>query len=79
MTNTFQWNQLAGALGVLKTNGHALPWAEIDQQLRTLAAAGAESDKTVRELHRKYRDMCLERHLIEPGYLFNEHDCIPLI
>lgn len=33
----------------------------------------------VRALHRKYRDMCLERGLIERGYLFNDRDCVPLV
>src|SRR3546814_8163785 len=31
----------------------------------------------IRELHRLYRDKCLGRGLINVGYLFNSHDCVP--
>jgi len=78
------YDQLCGALGMLKTNGVELDWNSINQTMREIAALNtADSalamNTAAEPLHRKYRDMCLERGLIQRGYMFDAHDCVPLI
>lgn len=86
------YDQLCGALGVLKANGATLPWEEIDATMRDIGrrlgiAMDAEEGKGIFDpvhdeiavLHRKYRKMCMDAGFIRKGELFDEHDCIPLI
>jgi hypothetical protein len=91
------YDQLCGALGVLKQNDVELDWAAINGQMRDIglrvgiARFGDPIANTpptgftdpahgeVQALHRKYRNMCLERGLIQRGYLFNGRDCVPLV
>ena len=91
------YDQLCGALGMLKQNDVELDWTAIYEQMRDIGRrvgiahfgdpiantpATGFADPVhadVRTLHRKYRDMCLERGLIERGYLFNQYDCVPLV
>lgn len=80
--SNYHYDQLAGALGVLKQNDVDLPWGEINEKLRKIAAEhGPENCDTdeVREMHREYRDKCLEMGFIRRGELFNHHDIVPLI
>jgi hypothetical protein len=91
------YDQLCGALGMLKQNGVKLDWAAINEQMRDIgrrvgiARFGDPISNTtatgftdpvhdeVQTMHRKYRDMCLERGLIERGYLFDDRDCVPIV
>lgn len=78
----YYYNQLAGALGLLKSNGVELPWGEINETLRKVAAEnGPDKCDTVevKNMHRQYRDKCLDLGLVQRGELFNDHDCVPLI
>lgn len=91
------YDQLCGALGILKQNDVELDWTAINEQMRDIGCrvgiarfgdqiantpATGFSDPVYAEIqamHRQYRDMCLERGLIERGYLFNDRDCVPLV
>jgi len=91
------YDQLCGALGMLKQNGAELDWPATNEQMRDIGRragiarfgdpiantpATGFTDPVYKEmhaLHRKYRDMCLERGLVDRGYLFDERDCVPLI
>ena len=78
------YQQLCGALGMLKTNGVELDWEIINEQLKEIARLNtAESslamNTAAQPLLRQYRDMCLERGLIRRGELFNLDDCVPLV
>lgn len=91
------YNQLCGALGVLKQANANLDWAAINEQMRDIGRrvgiaefgdpiaqtpATGISDPVhaeVNQLHRKYRDMCLQAGLIGRGQLFDMHDCVPLV
>lgn len=77
----YYYTQLAGSLGMLKSNGVNLPWSEINEKLLQIAADnGMECDTDeVRQMHQKYREMCVKLGLINIGELFNDRDCIPLI
>ena len=75
------YNQLAGALGVLKQNGTDLPWSELDEKLKKIAAENGPDQcdtEEVREMHKKFRDQCLSLGLINAGELFDIRDSIPL-
>jgi hypothetical protein len=73
------YEQLCGALGVLKSAGVDLPWVEINDQLRAVARLNiAEREAAAESLLRQYRNMCLERGLIRSGELFNISDCVSL-
>jgi hypothetical protein len=78
----YYYNQLAMALGLLKSNNVDLPWAEINEKLRRIAAENGpdncDTDEVI-QMHRKYRDMCLELRLIQIGELFDDRDAIPLV
>jgi len=79
------YQQLCGALGVLKTNGAELEWVGIDKKMRDLGrrvGTATWSDPVhdeIRAEYRKYRDICLKKNLIKNGQLFNLNDCVPLI
>jgi len=78
----YYYNQLAGALGLLKENGYDLPWAEINETLQRIAAEQGpfECDTPeVIQMHRYYRDLCIKTGSIGIGELFNEKDCVPLV
>lgn len=69
---------------MLKTNDVDLPWSEINEQLKEIARLNtAESPLAMNAaalpLHRKYRDMCLDRGILRRGELFNTYDCVPLV
>lgn len=91
------YEQLCGALGVLKQAEANLEWAEINDQMREVAhrfgvaqfgdpiagtpATGLSDPvyEEIEQLHRRYRDMCLEAGLIDRGQLFDKYDCVPLV
>lgn len=90
----FDYDQLCGALGMLKTAGVDLDWPTINDQMREIglrvgiAEFGDPHADTrpplpplgisLHDLHRKYRDECLVRGLIRRGELFNDDDCMGL-
>jgi len=78
----YYYNQLSGALGVLKNAGIDLPYSTLNERLQQIAAdhgpEGCDTDE-VRTLHRQYRDIALHHGLIQRGELFTIHDCTPLI
>src|SRR3990167_7901978 len=89
-TKMSTYDQLCGALGMLKQNDVELDYPAINEQMRDIGRrvgvarfgdpiastpATGFSDQVyaeVQALHRQYRDMCLERGLIERGYLFDD-------
>lgn len=91
------YEQLCGALGLLKQAGAKLPWEEINLQMRDIgrrvgiARLGDPIEQTpatgmsdpvhaeIDQLHRQYRDLCLQAGLIGRGQLFNKDDCVPLV
>jgi len=77
----YYYNQLAGALGVLRSNDVDLPYTDLNEQLRIIARDnGPENCDTdeVRVMHRKYRDMCIDLGLINRGEIFSFRDVVPL-
>ena len=77
----FYWDQLAGALGMLKSNGVDLPWSELNMKLRQIAAEHGPNCDTdeVKLMYRQYRDMCLDLGLIRQGENFDWRDAVPLV
>lgn len=74
------YQQLCGALGMLKTAGQQLPWGELNSTLRNLAVMPTyEMEAAAEPLLRQYRDICLSLGLIGRGELFSADDCVPLI
>lgn len=81
-SGNYYYEQLCGALGVLKSSGENLPWVEINETLRKIAADNGPFDcdiDEVKAMHRQYRDRCLRLKLLNPGELFDLNDCIPII
>ena len=76
------YQQLCGAIGALSAANVELPYADIYRQLRGLAGEhGADTFATntaSQPLARAYRDMCVQRGLVQRGYLFNEDDAAAL-
>ena len=74
------FSQLCGAVGLLKSSGVDLDYDAILEEIQRVAAlyvpggSNAAMIEAARPLWRKYRDMCLEHRLINPGELFNWHD-----
>lgn len=78
----YHFNQLAGALGMLKQHGEQLDWASLDATMRRVAAehGPAHCDtEEIKAMHRTYRDLCLSHGLINRGELFDDRDAVPLI
>lgn len=73
------YEQLCGALGVLKSAGVDLPWVEINDQLISISRLSTtEMEMAAEPMLRQYRNMCLERGLMRRGELFNISDCVSL-
>lgn len=75
MSNNYE--QLCGALGVLKSAGADLRWHDLLDELRQLAAAGDDPLKlheSAAPMLQKYRDMCVDRGLIRAGDSFTTSD-----
>lgn len=78
------YNQLCGALGLLASHGVELDRPAITANLRAIAIRlgnayerGDIHDPVyveLRQMHRHYRDRCLQLGLIRSGYLFDLHD-----
>ena len=78
------YDQLCGALGVLKSAGVEMDWSAINEQLKSIARLNTSEsamamNQAAQPLLRQYRDMCLELGLIRQGQLFDRHDCRPLV
>jgi hypothetical protein len=74
------YQQLCGALGMLKSDGAALDWKKLDSDLRAMARLPEyEMNAAASPVLRTYRTMAIQRRLIGRGQLFDLHDCVPLI
>jgi hypothetical protein len=83
----YNYIQLIGALGCLYDNDVELDYLEIIKELREICSKRNEGDDAmmnefyskIKELHSKYRKMCLELGLIRTGELFNKDDASNLM
>lgn len=91
------YNQLCGAIGMLKTDGADLDWPSLHTKMMDIgrrygisqfgnphdgSAPTGHVDPVhdeIEVMHRTYRQMCISRGLIRPGYLFSDYDCVPLV
>lgn len=78
----YYYDQLCGALGLLKQNGADLPWKGLNDTLRSVAREhgpyNCDTDEII-ALHRQYRKECINLGLIRIGELFRLDDARPLI
>ncbi len=77
-----EYSQLCGAIGCLKNAGVELPYADIKETMKDLGRTFYNEDMSicpltlslVRDLHKFYRGLCLQKGLIQIGYLFGKDD-----
>jgi hypothetical protein len=87
---THDYDQLCGALGLLKQNGVDLPWEGLNTTLKDIGRGLGQyrdtdialfnaTNERARTMLKVFRMMCLQKKLIGVGELFNEYDCVPLV
>ena len=80
---SMNYEQLCGALGLLKQSGAEMEWGTVDDMLRHFAARLGAGDGSVHDeidvALRAHRDECLRLGLIRRGELFGRDDMIPIV